>query len=72
MVAAGYEQITGRRKRLEKADGFSVTASLMFYAKGAGKVQVTAEQNKLSLQAEALRVKKRWSASLKTLRALIR
>ena len=51
------------------APGGRKSISVNLYAKGPGKTQVTAEQLGLATQAEALRVKRQWAASLGKLAA---
>ena len=55
--------------RATAADG-SKSISFYFYAKGAGKSQVTAQQEKLATQAAALKLKKTWAESLRKLAVL--
>lgn len=51
------------------APGGRKSISVNLYARGPGKTQVTAEQLGLDTQAEALRVKRQWAASLGKLAA---
>jgi hypothetical protein len=61
-----------RPKSIRATDGSGgKTISLMFYPKGEGKSQVTAQQEKLATQDDALRLKKTWAASLRKLAALV-
>ncbi len=55
--------------RATAADG-SKSISFYFYAKGAGKSQVTVQQEKLATQAAALKLKKTWAESLRKLAVL--
>jgi hypothetical protein len=120
-VTVGYERLTGKRAKLQKAGGFAASGSLTvavdvdrlydtaadparqrrwlpsgvivhkatrpksmrataadgsqsisfnFYAKGAGKSQVTVQQEKLATQAAAIKLKEAWAESLMHLAAL--
>ena len=55
--------------RATAGDG-SKSISFYFYAKGSGKAQVTVQQEKLASQAQALKLKKVWAASLRELAEL--
>jgi hypothetical protein len=55
--------------RATAANG-SKSISFYFYAKGAGKSQLTVQQEKLATQASALKLKRTWAESLRKLAAL--
>ena len=72
MAAPGVvvHKVTRAKSMRATAGDGSKSINFYFYAKGSGKAQITVQQEKLASQAQALKLKKVWAASLRELAEL--